>query len=118
MNEAIDKTSYEKLGVEKLNDRLTTKYRVTSVAPSTGTESRTVTLIWIDEALGMPVRSETASADADHQAKLTTELRDIKLQVDPKLFELPNDYKQVAYSEFLDQWRQARSGGNIERGKP
>jgi len=101
-------TRYEKMGVEQRNGQLTTKYRVTSAGP-TGTESATETLIWIDETLGMAIRSETSSANGSQHVKLATELREIKLQVDPKQFELPKDYKLVAYSEFLNQWRQTQS---------
>jgi hypothetical protein len=118
LNETPGQARYEKLGVEKLDGQNATKYRVTRVAATNGTESSTATLIWIDETLGMPIRSETDSADGNHHAKLTIELRDIKLQVDPKLFELPKDYKLVEYSEFLDQLRRTRFGGNKERARP
>ena len=56
LNEAHAPATYEKLGTETLAGRTTTKYRVVVV---TGTESQNETLMWIDEALGMPVRSET-----------------------------------------------------------
>lgn len=118
LNETPGQARYEKLGVEKLDGQDTTKYRVTRVAATNGTEAPTATLIWIDETLGMPIRSETDSANDNHRAKLTIELREIKLQVDPQLFELPKDYKQVEYSEFLDQLRQTRFGESRERAKP
>jgi outer membrane lipoprotein-sorting protein len=108
---------YEKLGSEKLDGRTATKYRVTN--PSTnGTEVQTVTLIWIDEALGMPIRSETETSDSTHHSKLTMELRDIRSQVDPGLFELPKDYRKVEYSELPDWLKQTRAGGSNGSPKP
>ena len=101
---------FEKLGSEKLDGRAATKYRVTSAESTSGTEAPSVTLIWIDEALGMPIRSETEVSAGDHRAKLTIELRDIELQVDPKLFELPNDYKRAEDSELRDWLRRIRAG--------
>jgi hypothetical protein len=91
---------YEKLGSENLSGRLTTKYRVTN-ARSTGIEPATTSLIWVDEVLGMPIRSETETSDAARRAKVIIEMRDIELQVDPKLFELPADYKRIAEAELL-----------------
>jgi hypothetical protein len=94
---------YEKLGAEDVGGRATTKYRVT-IGGRTG-EARNVTtesLIWIDEALGMPVRSETTvTGGAASGSKYTTELRDLKQEVDASLFELPQDYKKVEYKNIM-----------------
>jgi len=68
-----------------------------------------VTLIWIDETLGMPIRSEAVSAVGDRHSKLTVELRNIKLQLDPNIFELPQDYKKVEYSELSKQLKEIRA---------
>ena len=95
LNETPGAARYEKLGLENLDGRTTTKYRVTSGGAINETERQTVTLIWIDEGLGMPVRSETEVSDGNSHSKLIVELRDIKTQVDPSLFELPRDYRKV-----------------------
>jgi hypothetical protein len=95
---------YEKLGTESLSGRLITKYRVTS-GRSTGTEPTSVALIWVDEMLGMPIRSETETSEAARRSKVIIEMRDIELQVDPKLFELPADYKRIDEAELLKQLR-------------
>lgn len=118
LNDSPGQTKYEKLGVEKLNEQVTTKYRVTNLATNNGTENPSITLIWIDEPLGMPVKTETESVAGNLPARLTTELRDIKLKVDPTLFEIPRDYQQVGYSEFLEQWRQVRSSASKQPAKP
>ena len=88
---------YEKLGTEQVNGRTTTKYRVTT---SGGEDSRTSseTIIWADESLGMPIKFESTSKDG---SKFTMEMRDIKLEVDSSLFELPKDYRKVEHSELI-----------------
>jgi hypothetical protein len=108
LNETAGVARYEKLGSEKLDGRATTKYRVTNGTATNGSEPPTVTLIWIDETLGMPIRSESEGFEGNHHSKLTMELRDIRTQVDPVLFELPKDYKKVEYSKFADEVQQAR----------
>jgi outer membrane lipoprotein-sorting protein len=91
---------YEKLGTENLSGRSTTKYRVTS-ARGTGIESTSTSLIWVDEVLGMPIRSETETSEAARHAKVIIEMRDIELQVDPRLFELPAGYQRIDEAELL-----------------
>lgn len=96
LNESRPETVYERLGEENLDGRQTVKYRVT--VRDAG-RAPVETLIWIDERLGMPVRSETTSPGA----RVTMELRDVKETVDAGLFELPPDYKRVAPEEIFAQ---------------
>ena len=88
---------YEKLGTEQINGRTTTKYRVTTSGDD-GSKSASETIVWADESLGMPIKTESTSADG---AKFTWEMRDIKLEVDAALFELPKDYRKVEQSELI-----------------
>src|SRR5262249_41217135 len=75
-------TSYQKLGSEMVSGRNTTKYRV-AVNTATGSNvSPSDTLIWIDESLAMPVKSETTASDGSH---VTMELSNIALEVDKNL---------------------------------
>jgi hypothetical protein len=111
LNEAHAPATYEKLGTETLAGRPATKYRVVVV---TGTESLGETLIWIDESLGMPVRSETTSKSSGRSSKVTTELKDVKLEVDERLFSWPSDYKKVAARQILDL---TRNGGKATTTK-
>ena len=90
-------SSYQKLGTESIRGRNTNKYRVVVNSSSAANVSLSETLIWIDEALHMPIRSETKSADG---TRVTMELADIGLEVDGRLFQVPNDCKKIAYSEF------------------
>ena len=85
-------TSYQKLGSETVSGRNTTKYRV-AVNTATGSNvTPSDTLIWIDESLGMPVKSETTAGDGSH---VTMELSNIVLEVDKNLFQIPGDYVKV-----------------------
>ena len=93
----VGNTSYEKLGEETIGQRRTDKYRVVVNAPSAGNVSVSETLIWIDEALGMPIKSETKSADG---TRVLMELSDISLDVDNVLFQIPKDYQKVTFTDF------------------
>ena len=90
-------SNYQKLGTESIGGRNTNKYRVVVNSSSAANVSVSETLIWIDEALQMPIRSEMKSADG---TRVTMELSDIALEVDGRLFQVPNDCKKIAYSEF------------------
>ena len=92
------RSSYQKLGTESISGRNTEKYRVVvNVALSTVVSS-SETLIWIDSALGMPIRSETKLSDG---SSVTMEVSEISLEVDKGLFQIPNDYKKITVAELL-----------------
>jgi len=88
---------YQQLGTEVISGRKTNKYRVVVNDATAANVSSSETLIWIDEALGIPIRSETTSSDG---SRSTMELSEISLDVDKNLFQLPADYKKVPYSEM------------------
>jgi hypothetical protein len=91
---------YEKLGTEEVDGRATTKYRVTTKGAQGGGNA-SETLIWIDESLGMPIRSEsTTRSEATGESKYTVEYKDIKLEADASLFVLPKDYRKVSQEEI------------------
>jgi hypothetical protein len=113
LNETRPESRYEKLGAENLNGRATTKYRVV-VKGKTGAAQEIVTesIVWVDESLGMPIKTETTSTGAAGSwAKFTMELRDIKETVDAGMFELPADYQRVAARELFVHLNQAGSKG-------
>jgi hypothetical protein len=104
INETNPGANYEKLGTEELNGRTVTKYRVTTTGKGEGRGLATQTIIWIDESLGMPVKSETTSTGEQARgSRVTMELREIKQEVDQSLFELPKDYKKVSSEEITAQ---------------
>ena len=90
-------SSYEALGKEAIGGRGADKYRVVVNAPSAANVSVSETLIWIDQALKMPVKSETTSADG---TRVSMELSDVSLEVDNALFQIPKDYQKVTFAEF------------------
>jgi hypothetical protein len=97
LHEDSESTSYQKLGAESIGGRNANKYRIvvnSSAAPSV---SQSETVMWIDEVLQMPVRSETKSADG---TRVTMELSEIKLDVEKSLFKIPDDYKKVTFGEL------------------
>ncbi|HJU53594.1 MAG TPA: hypothetical protein VJ715_03445 [Pyrinomonadaceae bacterium] len=100
LNEARPETLYERLGEENLNGRATVKYRVTVRSQKNGPVA-SESLVWVDETLGMPVKTETTSAGS----KVTMELRDIKETIDAGLLEVPADYKRVAPAELFAEAR-------------
>jgi outer membrane lipoprotein-sorting protein len=112
LNQSAGGARYEKLGAEDLGGRATVKYRVTT-SGKTG-EAKNVTtesLIWIDETLGMPIKSETTlTGGTTNGVKYSTELRDIRQEVDASLFELPPDYKKVDYKDIFSQVMPAVPG--------
>lgn len=87
-----ENSSYQKLGKESISGRNTEKYRVVVNVANAGNVSSSETLIWIDEDLGMPIRSETKSSDGSQS---TMELSNISLVVDRNLFQVPGDYKKI-----------------------
>ena len=92
-----ESTSYQKLGSEAIGGRNSTKYRVVVNSSTAGNVPRSETLIWIDEALNMPIRSEMKSSDG---TRITTELTDISLDVDKAIFQIPEGYERIAFTEF------------------
>jgi outer membrane lipoprotein-sorting protein len=90
-------TSYQKLGNEVIAGRNTNKYRIVVNSPAPANVSQSETLMWIDEALQMPIRSETKSADGTH---VTMEVSEIKLEVDKSLFTIPQGYQKVTFTEL------------------
>jgi hypothetical protein len=108
LNEARPEAHYEKLGAETVDGRESAKYRVilrgkTGAAKEVTTES----LVWVDETLGMPIKSEMTLTGG---ARVTMELRDIREMVDASLFELPQDYRKVEEREIFAQLKSADSG--------
>ena len=95
-------TSYQKLETESVAGRKANKYRVVVNSSNAASVSLSETMIWIDEALGMPVRSVTKSSDG---TVVTMELSEIELNVDKSLFQVPGDYVKVALIELRKRLR-------------
>jgi outer membrane lipoprotein-sorting protein len=97
LHEDAETTSYQKLGSEAIAGRNASKYRIVVNSSATANVSQRETLMWIDEALQMPVRSETKSSDG---TRVTMEVSEIKLEVNTDLFRVPQDYKKLTFTEL------------------
>jgi outer membrane lipoprotein-sorting protein len=95
-------TSYQSLGKEAIGGRNADKYRVLVNAPNAENVSVSETLIWIDDVLRMPIKSETKSSNG---TRVSMELSDISLEVDHVLFQIPKDYQKLAFAEFRKRLR-------------
>jgi outer membrane lipoprotein-sorting protein len=96
-------TTYQKIGAETINGRTTQKYRAVVNSPTDTNVTANETLIWVDEALQMPIRSETKSSDGK---RVTTELTDISLEVEPALFRVPDGYQKITRKELDESWKK------------
>jgi hypothetical protein len=92
-------TAYESLGRENG----LSKFRTTS-GDGIGSE----TIVFVDDAVGLPIRQEFYSVGADGQKVLryTIELRDVKLETDDALFTVPTGARRVQLAEFKRSIRQ------------
>ena len=107
LNESHPSATYEKLGNEPLSGRTTTKYRVVVLnGAATSAATSNETFIWVDDELGMPVKSETITTSNGQSAKVTTELRDVSFELDESLFSWPSDYKKVEAEHIFELMRK------------
>ena len=91
---------YQKLGAETIGGRSLQKYRVVVNSSAGANVSVGETLLWFDEALHMPVRTEMNSPNG---TRVTTELADVVLNVDPKLFDIPKDFQKIDFSKLRER---------------
>ncbi|HSL54042.1 MAG TPA: hypothetical protein VK868_06585 [Pyrinomonadaceae bacterium] len=89
-------TSYQRLGNEVIAGRNTNKYRIVVNSPGAPNVSQSETLMWIDETLQMPIKSETKS-DGTY---VTMEISEIKFEVEKSLFTIPEGYQKVTFTEL------------------
>jgi len=99
LNTETMSTRYLKVGTVVLAGRSTTKYQTVNTSTQ-GIVSNNETLIWIDDQLGMPIKSTITSTDGSNT---TTELTAISLEVDKRLFQIPADYQKVSPSAIRQQ---------------
>lgn len=93
--------SYQKIGEETILNRRTIKYKLDFGAMRQAENARTETFVWADEDLGLPIKTEIVALDENNQsgARNVVELREIKIEVDAKLFELPKDFRKISFPE-------------------
>lgn len=89
--------SYQRLGAETIGGRITLKYRVIVNSSANANVSVSETMIWIDDALQMPIKSEMKSTNG---ARSTMELSEIVLEADQSLFRVPEGYQEISFAEL------------------
>jgi len=99
-------TKFESLGAENG----LAKYRT---EPDDGEENKnSETIIYVDTNLQMPVRQEFYSINNEQKSLVFTfELKNLKLETDAGLFEIPKDYKKVSSEEFRLILQRERTNG-------
>jgi hypothetical protein len=102
-------TTYQRLGAESVNGRNTQKYRVVVNSSAGANVSDSETVVWVDDALQMPIRTEMKNADG---TRWTMELTDIVLEVDPGVFRIPEDCKKIAFSELRGRLKKYEDDAN------
>jgi hypothetical protein len=98
-------TTYQLLGTETIAGRNAQKYRIVVNGSASENVTQNETLMWIDETLNMPIRSETKSADG---TRTTMELSDITLNPDNGLFQIPTGYEKIAFGDLRKQLKTSR----------
>jgi outer membrane lipoprotein-sorting protein len=96
-------SGYQKLGNETVNGRNLQKYRVVVNNSSGENVSVGETLLWFDEALHMPVKTQISSPDG---TRVTAEISDVVLDVDKHLFEIPKDYRKLDFIELGERLKR------------
>ncbi|HVF68751.1 MAG TPA: hypothetical protein VM914_13860 [Pyrinomonadaceae bacterium] len=103
----------ERVGDETLNTRPVVKYRAagkTQTQSSAG-QVQGETFIYVDKETHLPLRVEGFSAATGNVqgvsgGNLVAEMRDLKTDVDPTQFELPQGFKQITPEEVKQQMAQ------------
>jgi hypothetical protein len=103
----------EFVGDEMLNTRSVKKYRAAGKAQtqSSAGQVQGESFIYVDKDTGLPLRVEGFSAATGNVqgvsgGNLIAEMKDLKTDVDPTQFELPQDYKQITPEEVKQQMAQ------------
>ena len=100
--------NFAALGNEQMGGKPLAKYRV-RFEKRAGVESASEALVWVDEELGTPVRTETYDIKNDQQVnKVVTEFRNLKLSVDTGIFDLPAGCQNIPAKEIQKILRQER----------
>lgn len=101
---------YERVGEEQLNGRTAEKYRYANTT-TTNTQAGNVqseAFVYVDKETGLPLRATLTSQTSGNVegvkgVRIIAEMRDIKTDVDPALFEVPKDYSQVTPQQVRQQ---------------
>ena len=103
----------ERVGDETLNNRPAVKYRLAgkSQTSTTAGEVAGETFIYVDKETGLPLRVEgfgqsTGNVQGVSGGRAVLETRDLKTDVNPTDFELPQGYSQITPEQLKQQTAQ------------
>lgn len=96
---------YQKLGSETIGGKDLQKYRVVVNNSAGENVSAGETLLWFDEKLQMPVRTENRSPNG---TRTITELSNVVLEVDKTLFQIPKDYEKIEFSKLRERLKSSQ----------
>lgn len=102
LTENVVEAIYQTLGAEELNGRRTVKYLVRESSGDAGEAGRD-TFVWVDDELGMPIRSESTHTEGATSVHFITELRDVSTDVNEDVFQLPKDFQKVEHAKLLQR---------------
>lgn len=105
MMERLQSKAAENLGSEPVNGRPATKYKFAG-ATNTGTQAGTVqtdSIVYIDTETGLPLRADLNATANNTNVRAVLETRDIHLNPDPAIFEVPAGYRKVTSEELKQQ---------------
>ena len=95
------RTQYEQLGLEPVNGRTATKYRLTGAADAA---RKTEGVIFVDQETGLPLRYElTTVAASGTNLRVIFEARDVQPNPDRSQFEVPAGMKRITSQEAKSQ---------------
>jgi hypothetical protein len=104
----------ERVGDETLNNRPVTKYKVAgrTQTQTTAGQVQGETYIYVDKETGLPLRVEgfgtsTGNVQGVSGGNLVAEMQDLKTDVDPSQFELPQGYSQITPEQVKQYAQQA-----------
>lgn len=111
VNQLKSSNSYQLVGDEPWNGRPATKYRFSSTQQTNtqAGEVKTEAYLYVDKETGLPIRSETIAQSTGGNvqgysgAKIIQEITNIQMEVDPKLFEVPQGYSRIEPEQIKQQ---------------
>lgn len=104
-------TTYQPLGSETIGGRSTSKYRIVVNNSRSENVSLNETLMWIDNALKMPIKSETKAPDGTRTAM---ELSGVALEADKQLFQIPAGFEKIALNALQKQLKAVRLNPSLQ----
>jgi hypothetical protein len=102
-----------RVGDETLDGRMTTKYRLAGAA-QTGTQAGSVqgeSFVYVDKETGLPLRIEgfgqsSGNVQGVSGGRLVARMSDLKTEVDPTQFELPQGFTLITQEQLRQQTAQ------------